>query len=106
MSLDICFIENDVEVFSANITHNLAKMAEEAGIYETLWHPSFNGITKASEMLPILLDGLILMAKDKEYFEAFNAENGWGTYSSFLPWILKVVKACIEYPNAEVFTSV
>ena len=27
------------EVYGANITHNLGKMAAEAGIYEALWRP-------------------------------------------------------------------
>jgi hypothetical protein len=26
-------------VYNANITHNLGKMAEKAGLYETLWRP-------------------------------------------------------------------
>ena len=51
MSLDIWLeIEVDaggkephkVELFSSNITHNLSKMAEEAGIYTALWHPYLN----------------------------------------------------------------
>ena len=33
--------------YSANITHNLGKMAEEAGIYKHLWRPEEIGITKA-----------------------------------------------------------
>lgn len=28
-----------VELFEANITHNLNKMAKEVGIYEYLWRP-------------------------------------------------------------------
>ena len=40
MSLDIDLIETSPHsVFDANITHNLGKMAGEAGIYEALWHP-------------------------------------------------------------------
>lgn len=31
--------ESSNEVYSANITHNLGKMAGEAGIYYALWHP-------------------------------------------------------------------
>ena len=29
--------EEDETVYQANITHNLGKMAREAGIYEALW---------------------------------------------------------------------
>lgn len=31
--------EESNEVYSANITHNLGRMAAEAGIYEALWRP-------------------------------------------------------------------
>ena len=35
------------EVYSANITHNLNTMADEAGIYKHLWRPDEIKITKA-----------------------------------------------------------
>ena len=38
-------------VYSANITHNLTKMADEAGIYECLWRPEEIGITKAGQLI-------------------------------------------------------
>jgi len=31
--------EESEEIYSANITHNLGKMANKAGIYEALWRP-------------------------------------------------------------------
>jgi len=44
MSLDVYLTDPtatyDTEsLFSSNITHNLRKMALEAGIYEALWRP-------------------------------------------------------------------
>lgn len=33
------FIEETEDVYWANITRNLNKMASEAGIYEALWRP-------------------------------------------------------------------
>ena len=53
MSLDVCltrrrwisydagktYTEENEEVFSANITNNLNKMANAAGIYDALWRP-------------------------------------------------------------------
>ncbi len=35
------------EVYISNVTHNLNKMAGEAGIYEALWRPEEIGITHA-----------------------------------------------------------
>ena len=55
MSLDISLIsKSDGEYFSANITHNLNKMANHLGIYECLWHPQDNNINNAGDLiLPI-----------------------------------------------------
>lgn len=33
------YTEDDEQAYWANITHNLGKMADEAGIYEALWRP-------------------------------------------------------------------
>jgi len=76
--------ETDV-VFDQNITHNLNKMAMEAGIYQHLWRPERLGITKAKELIEPLTTGLALMKGDRPRFEAFNAPNGWGTYEHFIP---------------------
>lgn len=46
------------EVYWANITHNLNKMAEAAGIYHALWHPELIPATTANEIIPILESGL------------------------------------------------
>jgi hypothetical protein len=46
------------EVYSANITHNLNTMADEAGIYEHLWRPDEIQITKAKEVCKIATNGL------------------------------------------------
>ncbi len=64
--------------YSANITHNLGDMAEEAGIYKHLWRPEEIGITKAVQLVEPLSKGLSFMKSDPERFKKFNAENGWG----------------------------
>ena len=52
MSLDVTLTNADgAEVYSANITHNLNRMAMEAGIYECLWRPDEHGITKAAQII-------------------------------------------------------
>jgi hypothetical protein len=91
-----------VELFSANITHNLGKMAEAAGIYYHLWRPEEIGITKAGELIAPLRSGLELMRSNPAQFEAHNAPNGWGTYKHFIPWIQNYLDACETWPDADV----
>src|SRR5688572_29936062 len=45
-------------VYSANITHNLNAMAENAGIYMHLWRPDQIGIMTASQLIAPLTAGL------------------------------------------------
>ena len=92
-------------LFDANITHNLNKMAEEAGIYEHLWRPDEIGVTHASQLIAPLTKALELMKSDPARFEKFNSPNGWGSYKGFVPWIEKYLEACKENPDAHVSVS-
>jgi hypothetical protein len=92
--------EHNNDLFEANITHNLGRMAKEAGIYEHLWNPDEVGIKTAAELIQPLTNGLELMKSDPERFKKFNAKNGWGTYDQFIPWIEEYLEACKEYPEA------
>ncbi len=89
-------------LFWANITHNLNEMANEAGIYEACWRPGEIGISKAKNLIPLLRDGLEKMRADPERFKRFNAPNGWGTYETFVEWVAGYLRACEEFPDAEV----
>ncbi len=94
-------VYEDYEIyFGQNITHNLGKMAAEAGIYYHLWRPEEINITKASELIEPLTNGLEDMKTRPEFYEQFNASNGWGLYIHFVPWIEKYLNACIEHPDA------
>ena len=90
------------EIFSSNITHNLGKMATEAGIYEALWRPEENGFVKAEDVLHILLNGLVELKSNREKYEKFNDPDGWGMYVNFVPFVEEVLNACIENPNAKI----
>jgi hypothetical protein len=90
------------EVHSANITHNLGKMADEAGIYKHLWRPEELGFTKANELIEGLKMGLNKLKSDSEYFKKFNPDNGWGTYEQLVNFTEDYLNACIDYPNAEI----
>lgn len=121
-------IQNDHEtneLYSANITHNLGVMANKAGIYEALWRPhrlkvdynipeddydseykfETNSVTKASEIIPILEDGLNNLKEKPDFFKQFNASNGWGLYENFVPFVENYLNACREYPDAIVQVS-
>ena len=106
MSLDVMlYDENGSEVYSSNITHNLNKMAAEAGIYECLWRPDENGITHAHQIIEPLAAGLALLTTQKARFEEFNSPNGWGLWKNFVPWCADYLQACRDYPDARVDVS-
>ena len=90
------------EVYSANITHNLGRMASAAGIYEPLWRPEEVGIRKAAQLVEPLERGLALLKADPAEFEALNSPNGWGKYEHFVPFVEKYLAACRENPDADV----
>ena len=109
------------EVYRCNITHNLGKMASEAGLYEALWRPyrlkedyieadfheeleyESKTVTLAQELIPHLEKGLEDLEMRPEHFEKFDAPNGWGTYINFVPFVSDYLDACKEYPKAIVF---
>jgi hypothetical protein len=106
MSLDVILTETrPTEVYWANITHNLNKMAMEAGIYEALWRPEEIGIEKAEQLIEPLTVGLEKLKADPVYFEQFNASNGWGMYEHFVPFVEKYLEACKANPDANVMVS-
>lgn len=102
MSLDVDLIDEDggSSLYSGNITHNLNKMAMEGGFYEALWRPEEIGITRAHQLITPLTDALVLLAKEPDRFDAFNAENGWGTRENLLRFVAEYLAACTKYPSA------
>jgi hypothetical protein len=93
------------ELFTANITHNLGQMAAVAGIYKAVWRPEEDGLHRAADLIGPLREGIACMKVDPAKFRAYDAANGWGTYTDFIPWLEKYLAACEEYPNAEVKVS-
>jgi len=106
MSLDISLMVTKlIVVYEVNITHNLGKMASEAGVYEACWRPEEIGAEKAKDIIPILEKGIALMESDRERFESFAPENGWGTYGNLLQFLRNHLAACKENPEAEIRVS-
>jgi hypothetical protein len=94
-----------VDLYWANITHNLGDMAAAAGIYLCLWRPDEIDITTAGQLVEPLTEGLALLEADPARFEAFNAPNGWGTYKHFVPFVRQYLEACKQHPKALVRVS-
>ncbi len=92
-------------VYSANITHNLGRMANAAGIYQALWSPEEIGITTAEQLIQPLTDGLALLKSDPESFRAFNPKNGWGDYEGLIQFVEGYLEACKQYPLTTISAS-
>lgn len=93
------------DVFSANITHNMGRMAREAGLYEALWCAQDNGVGHAGDLIEPMEKGLALLVSDPARFRQFNPENGWGDYEALVRFAERYLAACREYPAAEVRVS-
>jgi hypothetical protein len=93
------------EVYEANITHNLNRMADAAGIYEHLWTPDKIGITKAIQLIDPLREGLHKLKSDRAKYEAFNPSNGWGSYEGLVSFVQNYLDACYQWPDADIEVS-
>jgi hypothetical protein len=98
MSLDVYLSD----VYTANITHNLNKMAMEADIYMALWRPEEIGIVKAEQLIGPLTEGLSKLAREPKRYRQFNSPNGWGMYEHLVSFVEDYLEACKANPSAEV----
>lgn len=97
--------KEDEYVYDSNITHNLGKMAGEAGIYKTIWRPEEIEKYKAEDIIAMLEAGLADLKARPEHFEQFNSSNGWGMYEHFVPFVEEYLNACKEYPKSLIYVS-
>jgi hypothetical protein len=106
MSLDIYLVCPCCKqtAFEHNITHNLAKMADEAGIYEVTWRANEREC-KAGELVERLEAGLQRLKNDPVKFRAFDAPNGWGLYEHLVTFVEQLLGACRDYPECSVECS-
>lgn len=106
MSLDV-YLNCDkcgAQCFEANITHNLTRMADAAGIYQHLWRPEELGISKAGELIEPLQQGLQLLVSDPARFKKFDPENGWGDYHGLVRFVTNYLEACRKAPDSDIST--
>ena len=92
-----------VKLYGDNITHNLGKMAAEAGVYDALWRPEEIGITTAGELIQPLAEGLERLRSDPAHYQEFNPANGCGSYWHLVGFVTDYLAACKKHPKASVF---
>lgn len=98
-------VVREEEVFWRNITHNLTRMADEAGIYEAMWRPEEKGWSKAKDIIPALEAGLNALVADPDRYREFNPANGWGNYETLVSFVSEYLAACRQYPEATIRVS-
>jgi len=89
-----------IELYEANVTHNLNTMADHAGIYKALWRPEEIEAYQAKDIIEVLEQGLNKLKNKPEHYKQFNPTNGYGTYDNFVIWVENYLNACKKYPNA------
>jgi hypothetical protein len=118
MSLDISLHQDakyNTEVYEANITHNLGKMAgkvscfilqkreekpKEITLYDILWHGSGQSGLVIAPMLEV---GLHELKENREIYEEYNPENGWGDYEKLVKFTQELLFACKEFPETTLY---
>lgn len=95
----------DCTVYSRNITHNLGKMADAAGVYKAMWRPDENGMAKAKDLIEPLESGLKRLRDDPATYQVHNPANGWGSYDGLVAFVADYLQACKNYPEASVRVS-
>ena len=110
MSLDIYLqdptAKNEIEpLYCTNITHNLGKMADKAGIYKALWRPEKIDVKYAKDIIEIVEKGLKDLKARPEYFKQFNSPNKWGIYEHFVPFVTEYLEALKQYPESKIEVS-
>lgn len=104
MGLDFCLtqiqpdcVEEPLEVYWGNYTHNVASMWDLAGIFDDL----YKSVEKnAIDIVENLKKGYRKMVEKPAEFKRLNPSNGWGRYESALEFLAEVIRACEEYPDS------
>ena len=110
MSLDVYIKskkkEEDRE-WVANITHNMNKMAQrifvsenKETLYDYVWRPEelYKEIY-TNEMKNVLTKGICIMISKRKSLLRYEPGNGWGSYDSFLKFLIEYKKACEDHPG-------
>lgn len=93
------------EYFDYNITHNLNHMAEKARLYRYLWRPEELNIKYARFLVEPLQEGLRRLRSNPDEYKKLAPKNGWGSYEGLVVFVEEYLKACKEFPDAEIIVS-
>jgi hypothetical protein len=108
MSLDITLTEPEsvqTERCWINITHNLTKMADAAGIYYAIWKPETLEYVYAKDIITVLEKGLAELKKNPDKYKQYEPTNKWGTYDTLVRAVSEYLAKCKEYPEATINVS-
>jgi hypothetical protein len=114
MSLDVYLKKvMPTEVYSANITHNLTKMASAVvlsngqTLYQILWRPDecTPPYTTAGQIADLLDEGWNILLANPEEYKKYNPENGWGSYEGLCNFVYEYRNACWDDPDAQISVS-
>lgn len=94
------FTSERTKIEHFNLTHNLNKMAMQAGLYDCVWRPEENEIEYCKQMIDPLIHGINTLKSDPERFKKMNPSNGWGCYENLLETCEKYLEICEKYPDA------
>lgn len=93
--------------YEHDITHNLNKMAMEAGddYYKMLWRPEELDINTANQLTSELKTLLEIITQQPQRFKRLNPTNGWGTYQDFVSFVATYLRATQKFPDAYVIAE-
>ena len=110
MSLDIMICK---EMHHLNITHNLAKMAQNVPVcvlndltlYDVIWRADEHDIDYAEYLIEYLEEARSYMIANRKKLEKYNPENGWGSYDGLLETVDTYYRICKDNPDSYIRLS-
>jgi hypothetical protein len=92
-------------LYEKNFTTNCVNMAQALGVCNPIYNPKIVDITKAHQLIDPLTDAYHKLRADKEQFRQYEATNGWGTVEQFMAFLFEYLRACEDFPYADVEVS-
>ena len=120
-AIDLYSCSSLIDRIHLNITHNMTEMAKHINcvinttyqdqyyfnrytLYEILWTP--NELDKeymnTTMLESALRSGIKNMIIDYDKLQQYNPTNNWGSYHSFLHWLIEYWEICKEFPDCEI----
>ena len=93
--------------------YNMNKMAQKIFVsenketlYDYVWRPEELGREiDTKEMVKILTKGIYIMISKRKSLLRYEPENGWGSYDSFLKFLIEYKEACEDNPGCVIEAS-